>query len=68
MGKDYLRKNMDANDLKKEKADEFLSCLKSFVSDKIYEITNDSGDSCAGMSSYQAEEKLEKALYDLLGL
>ena len=57
---------MDKNDIKKQKADEFLSCLKTFVSDKVYDITNDSNDSCAGMSSYEAEEKLEKALYDLL--
>jgi len=54
--------------IKKEKIDELLDILNDHISNKIYDATANSGDSYAGLSTYDSEQKLKKALYDILGI
>jgi len=53
---------------KKEKIDKFLDILDDHISNKIADATRDSGDSWGGMYSYQSEQKLKKALYEIFDI
>ena len=59
-------------EIKIEKINEFLYNLKDFISTKAQDIVDsanaDCWDSMVGMSSYNAESKLEKSLYKLFDI
>ena len=63
---------MNKTEIKKEKIDDFLYDLKDFISTKAQDIVDsanaDCWDSMVGMSSYNAESKLEKSLYKLFDI
>lgn len=58
--------------VKIEDINEFMSSLSDFVSAKAQDITDSANASCwdsmVGMSSFSAEEKLEKSLYKLFDI
>ncbi len=63
---------MNKTEIKKEKINDFLYCLKDFISTKAQDIVDSANRSCwdsmAGMSSYNSESKLEKSLYKLFDI